>query len=77
MAEHTKAVVLGAGMAGMLSATALARHVDTVTVLDRDRLAGNSELRKGVPQARHTHVLWSGGARVIESLLPGTTGRLL
>ncbi|WKK23551.1 FAD-dependent oxidoreductase [Streptomyces olivoreticuli] len=77
MGEKTSAVVLGAGMAGMLAATALARHVDTVTVLDRDRLPGDADPRKGVPQARHTHVLWSGGARVIESLLPGTTERLL
>lgn len=77
MGEKTSAVVLGAGMAGMLAATALARHVDTVTVLDRDRLPGGADPRKGVPQARHTHVLWSGGARVIESLLPGTTERLL
>lgn len=28
------AVVLGAGLAGMLAATALARHVDRVTVVD-------------------------------------------
>ncbi|MFE1928014.1 FAD-dependent oxidoreductase [Streptomyces asoensis] len=77
MSETTRAVVLGAGMAGMLAATALARHVDAVTVLDRDRLPGDADPRRGVPQARHTHVLWSGGARVIESLLPGTTDRLL
>ncbi|MDT3397644.1 FAD-dependent oxidoreductase [Streptomyces sp. B1866] len=77
MAGTTRAVVLGAGMAGMLAATALARHVDAVTVLDRDRLPDNADARRGVPQAKHTHVLWSGGARVIESLLPGTTDRLL
>ncbi|MGW2232050.1 FAD-dependent oxidoreductase [Streptomyces formicae] len=77
MSHTTRAVVLGAGMAGMLAATALARHVDAVTVLDRDRLPDGADPRRGVPQARHTHVLWSGGARVIETLLPGTTDRLL
>jgi flavin-dependent dehydrogenase len=73
----THAVVLGAGSAGMLAATALARHVERVTVVDRDRLPSGPELRRGVPQARHSHVLWSGGGQVIESLLPGTVGRLL
>lgn len=73
----THAVVLGGGTAGMLAATALARHVDRVTVLDRDRLPSGPDQRKGVPQARHAHVLWSGGGQVIESLLPGTVERLL
>jgi 2-polyprenyl-6-methoxyphenol hydroxylase-like FAD-dependent oxidoreductase len=75
-ASGRRAVVLGAGMAGMLAATALLRHVDTVTVLERDRLPEGPDPRRGVPQARHTHVLWSGGARFIESLLPGTVDRL-
>ncbi|MEK8170147.1 hypothetical protein NKH77_11430 [Streptomyces sp. M19] len=31
----------------MLAATVLARYVDTVTVLDRDRFPDGPELRKG------------------------------
>ncbi|WP_329223485.1 FAD-dependent oxidoreductase [Streptomyces sp. NBC_01485] len=73
----TSAVVLGAGSAGMLAATVLARHVDRVTVFDRDRLPQGPEQRRGVPQARHSHVLWSGGGQVVESLLPGTVEALL
>ncbi len=69
-------VVLGGGMAGMLAARVLRRHLDRVTVLERDELPDGPRLRKGVPQARHAHLLWSGGARVIESLVPGTTERL-
>lgn len=75
-APRRHAIVLGAGIAGMLAAVALLRHVDTVTVLERDRLPQGPEARRGVPQARHTHVLWSGGVRLIESLLPGTVDRL-
>ncbi|MFH8607038.1 NAD(P)/FAD-dependent oxidoreductase [Streptomyces sp. NPDC018029] len=71
------AVVLGASMAGTLAAHVLARHVDAVTVVERDALPEEPQHRKGVPQARHAHLLWSNGARLIEEMLPGTTDRLL
>lgn len=73
----THAVVLGGGLTGMLAATALARHVDHVTVVEHDELPADPAPRRGVPQARHLHVLMSGGARAMDDLLPGTTGRLL
>ncbi|MFD4628491.1 NAD(P)/FAD-dependent oxidoreductase [Streptomyces sp. NPDC058284] len=71
------AVVLGASMAGTLAAHVLARHVDAVTVIERDTLPEEPRHRKGVPQGRHAHLLWSNGARLIEEMLPGTTDRLL
>ncbi|WP_431783855.1 NAD(P)/FAD-dependent oxidoreductase [Streptomyces chumphonensis] len=74
--KPTHGVVLGGGLAGMLAARVLRRHLDRVTVVDRDELPAGPLPRKGVPQARHAHLLWSGGARLIESLLPGTTARL-
>lgn len=77
MSEPTHAVVLGAGLAGTLAAAALSRRLDRVTLVDRDRLPPGPYPRTGVPQARHTHLLWSGGARAIESLVPGTQQRLL
>ena len=77
MVRPTHAAVLGAGMAGMLASATLARHFDAVTVVDRDPLPPEPAPRKGLPQARHAHLLWSGGARVMESLLPGLLGRLL
>jgi 2-polyprenyl-6-methoxyphenol hydroxylase-like FAD-dependent oxidoreductase len=70
-------VVLGGGLAGMLAAVALARHVSVVTVVERDPLPHGPRARKGVPQARHAHMLMSGGARAIEGLLPGTVDRLV
>ncbi|MEK8170146.1 hypothetical protein NKH77_11425 [Streptomyces sp. M19] len=30
-----------------------------------------------MPQVKHAHVLMSGGARAVESLLPGTIARLI
>ncbi|WP_078857359.1 NAD(P)/FAD-dependent oxidoreductase [Streptomyces sp. NBRC 109706] len=72
----THGLVLGGGLAGMLTARVLRRHLDQVTVIERDELPEGPQHRKGLPQARHAHLLWSGGARLIESLLPGTTERL-
>jgi 2-polyprenyl-6-methoxyphenol hydroxylase-like FAD-dependent oxidoreductase len=60
----------------MLAAQALSRHFAAVTVLERDVLPDRPQQRKGQPQARHGHILWSSGARVVDGLLPGTTDRL-
>lgn len=60
----------------MLAARALAGVADRVVVVDRDALPAAPEPRKGLPQARHAHMLWSGGARAMEELLPGVTEAL-
>ncbi|WP_169806953.1 NAD(P)/FAD-dependent oxidoreductase [Actinomadura macra] len=77
MSRPAHAVVLGAGMAGVLAAHVLARHFTAVTVIERDVLPDSPRHRKGVPQGRHAHLLWSNGAHLIEAMLPGTTERLL
>jgi 2-polyprenyl-6-methoxyphenol hydroxylase-like FAD-dependent oxidoreductase len=77
MNRPTHGLVLGGGMAGMLAATVLARRLDTVTVVERDRYPQGPDHRKGVPQAHHGHLFASGGVRAVESLLPGTTDRLM
>jgi flavin-dependent dehydrogenase len=65
------AVVIGASMAGLLSARVLANHFDKVTLIERDKLPENSEPRKGVPQARHIHVVLQDGMDFIEEVFPG------
>lgn len=71
------ALVLGGGVAGMLAAAVLAEHVGAVTVVDRDRFTDTPEPRKGVPQARHLHLLLARGARAMDELLPGLTDDLV
>lgn len=66
-----RAVVIGGSMAGLLAARVLADHFDRVTVLERDRYPDDPAPRKGVPQARHVHVLLMSGRRVFEHLFPG------
>ncbi|RPF44780.1 flavin-dependent dehydrogenase [Streptomyces sp. Ag109_G2-6] len=71
------AVVLGAGLAGLLTARVLAEHFARVTVLERDELPEHGPaFRPGVPQSRHAHVLWSRGIEAMERLLPGITAEL-
>ncbi|GAB3491357.1 FAD-dependent oxidoreductase [Amycolatopsis cihanbeyliensis] len=72
-----RVVVLGAGVAGLLAASVLARELGQVTLVERDRLGRGCTPRKGVPQARHAHLLLGSGARAVEDLLPGTLNALL
>ncbi|WP_371675794.1 NAD(P)/FAD-dependent oxidoreductase [Streptomyces sp. NBC_01276] len=66
------AVVIGGSLIGLLAAAVLAEHA-TVTVIEADVLPEGPAPRRGLPQARHTHLLWSGGARAFERILPGIT----
>ncbi|MFJ6752986.1 FAD-dependent monooxygenase [Streptomyces sp. NPDC091266] len=70
------AVVLGGGFTGMLAAAALSEHADVV-VVERERLPRTRALPTDLPQARHAQLLASDGARIVESLLPGTVERWL
>lgn len=72
----TRVLILGGGLAGMLSAAALAPHVDEITIVEQDRLPDQPESRRGLPQSAHNHMLLGGGAEAIETLLPGTLEQL-
>ena len=74
---HAHAVVMGAGMAGLLAARVLADHFEQVTVVDRDRFPDGPGFRRGVPQSRHLHVLLGRGLECLEQLFPGFEGDLV
>ena len=76
-APHGHAVVLGASVAGLLAARVLADHFERVTVVERDPLEDDDDLRKGVPQGRHPHGLLAAGAQAMEGLFPGLREALL
>jgi 2-polyprenyl-6-methoxyphenol hydroxylase-like FAD-dependent oxidoreductase len=75
--HHRHAVIIGASMAGMLSATIAANHFEQVTIIERDALPTEPEFRSGAPQARHLHALLRRGQLGIEHLFPGFTQTLL
>lgn len=66
-----RAVVMGASMAGLVTARVLADHFDEVVLVERDALPQGAEGRKGAPQGRHLHALLKRGAQVLEGLFPG------
>lgn len=63
------AIVLGASLAGLATAAALAERFDKVTVLERDTLPDTVQQRRGVPQGRHAHLLLPGGLQALTALL--------
>lgn len=71
-----RAVVLGASIAGTLAARVLAESYDSVVLIDRDRVLGVREARRGTPHTRHAHGLHARGHLILEELFPGLTDEL-
>lgn len=67
---HGHAVIIGAGIAGLTAARALANFMDRVTVIERDWMPRGPRRRRGVPQARHTHSLMTAAQQGLEQLFP-------
>jgi 2-polyprenyl-6-methoxyphenol hydroxylase-like FAD-dependent oxidoreductase len=67
---YTHAVVLGASMAGLLTARVLSDHFDRVTILERDPVDDAPAARKGQPQTRHLHGLLASGLQILTRLYP-------
>jgi len=65
------AIVIGGSLVGLITAQLLTRHFEVVTVLERDQFPDEIAYRKGVPQARHLHILLSRGIEAMETIFPG------
>ncbi|MCP2341423.1 FAD-dependent monooxygenase [Actinomadura rupiterrae] len=74
--ESGRAVVLGAGIGGLLAARVLSEHYGEVVVVDRDELPDGPEHRRFVPQSHHAHGLLGSGRQVMVSLFPGLSAEL-
>ena len=72
-----RAVVLGGSIAGLMAARVLSDSFDDVLVIERDRLDDTCQPRKGVPQGRHVHGIYSTGIFILDSLFPGLRAELL
>lgn len=72
----TSAIVIGASMAGLLTARALSDHVDRVEVVERDTLTDDPLPRRGVPQGRHAHAILASGEQLIARWFPAVVAEL-
>jgi flavin-dependent dehydrogenase len=74
----SKAIVIGAGIAGLINAKILSKHFKEVIVLEKDQLSEgfSPEHRKGIPQAHHQHILLMKGRELFESIFPGFDAEL-
>lgn len=64
------AVVIGGSIAGLLAARVLSDHFARVTILERDPVADEPEVRKGQPHTRHLHGLLAKGVDVMGRYFP-------
>jgi 2-polyprenyl-6-methoxyphenol hydroxylase-like FAD-dependent oxidoreductase len=75
--DQRRAVVLGASIAGLLTARVLSEHFAEVVLLERDALSEKPAPRKGTPHAVHPHGLLARGRQILERLFPGFSDALI
>jgi len=75
-ARWGKAVVIGGGYAGLVTARVLADHFDEVTILERDPVDETTGVHPHVPQGYHAHAMLAKGSEILETLFPGLRAEL-
>lgn len=76
-AKMTRALVIGGGMAGLMSARVLSDYYDQVQIVERDLLPEQPDLRTGTPQAFHIHRVVGRGQSSLDRLFPNLTSELI
>jgi 2-polyprenyl-6-methoxyphenol hydroxylase-like FAD-dependent oxidoreductase len=74
--NRNRAIVLGGSVAGTLAARVLSDSYREVLVVDRDKLLGVREPRRGAPHTVHAHGLLARGHMIMEELFPGITDEM-
>jgi 2-polyprenyl-6-methoxyphenol hydroxylase-like FAD-dependent oxidoreductase len=75
--RHGSAVVLGASIAGLLTARILADFYSMVTIVERDVLPEQPVTRRGVPQGVLPHIPAGRGMMIMDTLFPGFLDELV
>jgi 2-polyprenyl-6-methoxyphenol hydroxylase-like FAD-dependent oxidoreductase len=71
-----RAIVVGASIAGLMTARVLSEYFDQIVAIDRDDIESRPVVHKSVPQGHHLHAFLQGGLSVISSLYPSITEEL-
>ena len=77
MSYMKKAVVIGAGIAGLISARMLSEYYKDVYIVERDELPTAPANRQGTPQSFHPHRVLPRGHMILERYFSGYTDDLL
>jgi 2-polyprenyl-6-methoxyphenol hydroxylase-like FAD-dependent oxidoreductase len=77
MPNMNKAVVIGAGIAGLITARILSEYFKEVSIVERDELPTAPANRQGTPQSFHPHRVLPRGHMILERYFPGYTNDLL
>jgi 2-polyprenyl-6-methoxyphenol hydroxylase-like FAD-dependent oxidoreductase len=72
-----RAIVIGAGIAGMACARALSDGFEQVVILERDAPSRDASPRGGVPQGKQPHALLAGGIHALRGLFPAFVQQLV
>ncbi|MFT7244804.1 MAG: 2-polyprenyl-6-methoxyphenol hydroxylase-like FAD-dependent oxidoreductase [Candidatus Azotimanducaceae bacterium] len=67
---YGRAVVVGGGIGGLITARVLSDHFAEVLLIDRDVIPAAPSVRAGIPQSSHFHALQSGGMEIMSDLIP-------
>ncbi|WP_042454318.1 FAD-dependent oxidoreductase [Neobacillus dielmonensis] len=73
MQRREKAIILGGGISGKLTARVLSNFYKEVIIIERDQEPTGPFPRKGAPQGNHIHALLHAGEYGLEKLFPGIT----
>ena len=68
---------MGASIAGLWTARALADHFEEVVLLERDHLPEGPDFRSGAPQVRQFHTLLLSGLQQMKDWFPGLDEELI
>src|SRR5690348_16918024 len=77
MSNMSKAVVIGAGIAGLITARMLSDYYQEVYIVERDELPTTPSNRQGTPQSFHPHRVLPRGHMILERYFPKYTNDLL
>lgn len=72
-----RAVILGGSITALFAAGILSKSYREVVLIDRDKLVGVTEWRKGAPQTRHINGLLARGHLALEEMFPGITQEMI
>lgn len=68
---ESKAIIIGGGMAGLMTARVLSTHYEEVLIVEKDDFPSEPDLRPGTPQSFHPHRFTTRGKSITERLFPG------